>query len=218
MQKFLTLLAAGALLMFLASPTMAEPVCVYTQEPLDPIQDEWVLNGEVHECGWDPPFGPGHEVITSSWRTTDYIPCPNEYQGGLLVEVTITNECCCYGRPRPLWYVADPGTSLTNYDEWVGNCGLSDAEEAFKIDSVGENKPLVFESMGQNDLFEHGETWKFVIQDYNDACGIQPHLFNSLGIASLSTGCPPSTGSIIPEPATLGLLALGALALLRRRS
>ena len=59
----------------------------------------------------------------------------------------------------PLWYVADPETTITNFDGLIGNVGLFDAEEAFRIDSVGINRPLVFESLVYNDLFEPGETW-----------------------------------------------------------
>jgi hypothetical protein len=51
---------------------------------------------------------------------------------------------------------------------------------------------------------------------------LRPHrahcCFDSIGIASVSPGWPPSTGSIItPEPASALCLALGSLVLLRRR-
>ena len=117
-----------------------------------------------------------------------------------------------------LFYVADPETSLTNWDEWVGQVGDPIPEEAFLIDNLGLNKPLVFESITANNIFEVGETWEFVIQNYANALGVVPHAFGTLGIASFSAGDLDSSGSIItPEPATLVLLGLGGLAFRKRR-
>ena len=85
------------------------------------------------------------------------------------------------------------------------------------------NKPLVFESMNVDEVFEAGETWDFIIQDFVNDLGGPPAPFDSIGIASLSTGFPPSTGSIIavPEPSSLALCTLlggiGAFGVWRRR-
>ena len=108
-------------------------------------------------------------------------------------------------------------TNLTNWDEYVGEVGAV-AWKAFKIDAVGENTPLIGESKIADGIWQPGETWYFVIQEYTNSLGLAPNLFGSLGIASKSTGDLASSGSIIvPEPMSLSLLALGGLALVRRR-
>jgi len=214
MRKTLTVLVAGVALLGFVSPAVSEPVEVYTEQ--DPIQDDWFLDGWVDELGNQPAF-PTEEWITSQQVTWEgHIPCPSEYQGGGAVQVSITNMT---GRDWPdLYYVSDPETNLTNIDEWVGQVGDPIPEEAFKIDSVGVNTPLVWESFAANDIFEVGETWWFVIQEYGNTLGGPPHHFNSVGIASFSAGWPPSTGSIItPEPATLTALVIGGLLMGRRR-
>ncbi len=118
------------------------------------------------------------------------------------------------------------GTSFQNYDlKCIGNAGLDDAQLAFRIDAVGLNTPLVYESLSNDGVFENHETWTFVIQDFVGANGRPATPFRSLGIASLSTGgFDGSTGSIIavPEPGTLALLVVGVINVLvyawRRRT
>ena len=215
MKQIMTLVMGGLVLMFLVSSAIAEPVEVYSENgPQDPLY----LDGWVHECGDPPTFGPGHEELVSSWTYTTETACsewPYDDPGITNVLIEITNQTCCDS--LPLWYVADPETSLSNYDGWIGNAGLADAEEAFKIDHIGVNQPLVFESMAWDNLFQPGETWRFIIQDFVNTLGGSPAPFDSIGIAGGSTGWSPSTGSIIPEPATLTLLTLGGLLLVRRR-
>ena len=120
------------------------------------------------------------------------------------------------------WYVADPETTITNYDGWAGNAGLGDAQFAFMIDTMGVNQPLLSGDVNGNFSFDPGETWTFILQDWSSttpAAAANSADFDSLGIASLSSNWPPSTGSIIaiPEPGSLVLLLAGAAALARRR-
>jgi hypothetical protein len=165
----------------------------------------------VDEVGWNPPFPTG-EWITSSYVTTEYRPCYQNPDNPTIpnMEVTITNMTdWCLG---DVFYVADPETGLANND------GLINGQLAFKIDSVGLNMPLIFESAAQDNHFAAGETWKFVIQDYTNAFGLAPHLFASVGVGNLSGGDTFSSGSIItPEPAALSVLLLAVGTFLRRR-
>ncbi len=189
----------------------------YQDGPQDPL----MVPPLVHELGigvngatgQQGPFPPNEEIDAFD-ELTDETACiegpepddpniPNAL-------VTITNLTTTNW--DEVWYVADQETTLTNYDGWVnGNL-------AFKIDWVGVNKPLVFESIAMDNIFQAGETWKFIIQDYQNGPGGPPSALDSIGVPS--PGFPPSTGSIIaiPEPMTIGLLLIGFAGLLRRRS
>ena len=226
-KTFLLFFVCNCVLTFLSLPAVGVPLEVYS---IDGPQDPLLLNGHVHELG-EIVFPPDEAVVVSVWDLTDQTACFDGSDDPMIpnVEVSMTNLTGID------WYdvhfVSDldipnnshpanpvPGASISNFDGWIGNAGLDDHEEAFRIDSIGINMPLVFESFIFDNIFQAGETWSFIIQDY--ILPLPPPLFNSVGIASLSTGYPPSAGSIvavIPEPATIGLLALGCLALVRNR-
>lgn len=222
MRTFAALLTGGLFIALCAPPVTASLVNVYTDP--DPAQDDWTLTGPMHEVGNRQPFDASQWMQSGFQPWDGHVPCPSAYQGGDCIQIWIRNKTSADW--TEVYYVADPETSLTNYDEWVGNAGLGDATPAFRIDAVGENTPLVSESMAADGILQAGETWEFVVQDYSNANTPQPgpHAFGSIGIASLSSDPPPdqtipSTASIIaaPEPAALALLAAGAVVLIRRR-
>ena len=130
-----------------------------------------------------------------------------------------------------VWYVADRDTSISNVDGFaedfgVAASGVPVSNESFRIDNMlsdpnGIHHPLVFESI-PNGLFEPGETWQFVLQDYSNALGLPPDAFTSFGVGSASidiAGTIGSSGSIIavPEPQVLFWLAVALTGLLAGR-
>lgn len=156
---------------------------------------------------------PANETITATDTPSLIVACPSQFNNQIASEqVSITNLT---GRSfNHLWYVADPETTITNKD------GLVNGQHAFKIDSIGLNQNLVFESINANGLFEPGEQWDFVIDGYFNTFGLPPSQMQSIGVGTFSVGDSDSTGSIIaapvPEP-TSGVLAAVALATLFSR-
>lgn len=55
---------------------------------------------------------------------------------------------------------------------------------------------LISESKTQNLIFELGETWVFVIQNYISSLGLVPSLFGSIGVGSGSTADMLSSGGV----------------------
>ncbi len=208
---------------FTAPTAQAVPIDPYgINGPQDTLS---ITGGGWHELG--DLFPPDEEII-SIWADTPYVPCahtPDDPQfPNIEIEMTNLSGIDWYN----VHYVADPETLLTNDDGRIGNLGLLDDQLAFRIDNIGVNTPLVYESMVLDNIFQAGETWKFVIQDFSNSLGALPAPFASRGIASLSAGTADpnllSSGSIIgqvPEPTTLAIWSLlgacGAAAAARRR-
>jgi hypothetical protein len=198
------------LILTVSGTTQAVPTYVSYED--GPQQDPLWVPELVHELGNKPLF-PDDEWITSSDSLTEYIPCPVNYeQGGAPnVLVEITNMTGLYW--FDLWYVKDPETSLTNDDGWINS------QLAFKIDNIGLNTPLVSESLNPDLVFEPGETWGFVIQNYSNTLQLPPSLFGSIAVPT--GGDLMSSGSIIAIPAP-GAILLGSIGVclvgwLRRR-
>ena len=121
-----------------------------------------------------------------------------------------------------LYYVGDPDTVFTNVD------GIADAGVipdlhglAFRIDFVGSNRPLIFESMTPDGVFEPGEIWHFIVQDYFHPAGLAPDAFFSIGMADASfTPVDISSASIVrmvPAPASASVLLLAIAGFRRKR-
>ncbi|MEM8680615.1 MAG: hypothetical protein AAGF97_14805, partial [Planctomycetota bacterium] len=121
-----------------------------------------------------------------------------------------------------LFYVGDPGTVFSNVDGFA-DAGVNPQLTglAFRIDSEGENRPLVFESMAADNVFQPGEEWRFVVQDYSSPWGPADAFF-SVGFADASlNSVGQSAASIVhfvPEPSmTISALAACVAWVLRRQ-
>ncbi|MEM9166459.1 MAG: PEP-CTERM sorting domain-containing protein [Planctomycetota bacterium] len=167
---------------------------------------------------------------------------PSAFQPSQWIEhaFTITDETACSVTDDPtmpnalvqitnltsrtldnLFYVGDPETRFSNVDGNGFGAGTPSVPGlAFRIDSVGANQNLIFESGTFNGLFEPGETWQFIVQDFENAAGTTPDLFFSVGMAGDSIGITNSSASIVrmvPSPGTAALAGLGLAFAGRRR-
>jgi hypothetical protein len=210
--------AAVASAILLTGPATSHAVPQIVQSQDTPHCDVLMPLSLVDELG-HPSVFPFGERIDAFSTFTQQAACPshdNPNIPNVVVQMTNLNPFTFFD----LHYVADPntpgaiGTSISNED------GLVNAGQAFRIDTVGLNRPLLGESINNNGLFEPGETWRFIIDDYVNTAGIPAHAFFSIGVGAASGG-PPSSGSIIaliPEPASMGLLGVAGLGILRRRT
>ena len=164
-KTFLLFLVCNCVLTFLSLPAAGVPLDVYS---IDGPQDPLLLNGPVHELG-ETVFPPD-EMVISVWDLTDQTACfdgsDNPTIPNVLVSMTNLTGIDWYD----VHFVSDldnlqapngtpvPGASISNFDGWIGNAGLDDHAEAFKIDSIGINTPLVFESLIPDEIFQDRKT------------------------------------------------------------
>jgi uncharacterized protein (TIGR03382 family) len=122
-----------------------------------------------------------------------------------------------------LFYVADGNTRFSNFDGFAMSAGDPLETLAFRIDNEGANRNLVFESMDNDGVLQAGETWRFIVQDYENDFGLSAAAFFSFGFAgdSTVTGDQLSSASIVqfpvPAPGALALFGLAGLSAARRR-
>lgn len=210
-RSLLTICAIFCLVAFAASST-ALAVLTDVQHSDGP-QDPLIVPELVDELGI-LVFPPDELISTYEYQTNQTV-CfdPATPDDLLILNVVVGMVNLTPTNWTEVWYVADPEETLhSNFDGWV-NGGT-----AFRIDWVGIHAPLIFENILVDGIFQAGETWEFVIQDYSNIFGTPASVLGSIAVPS-PFGPDLSSGSIIaiPEPVTICLLGLGSLALLRRR-
>ncbi len=216
-------IAAPAVLTALAFVAHADPVQgIYTDSA---SCDNHGNRISTEEFGDPSVFGQTQWIRHASTFTQD-VACPMTDDPTLpnsLVEITnLTGRSL-----TDLFYVGDASltgignTTFSNVDGLASQLTTTPplAALAFRIDSIGMNRNLVFESITANNVFEPGETWAFIVQDYHNDLGLAPDAFFSVGYADGSPA-PGSSASIVqfvPAPGAASLAALGGLAIARRR-
>jgi len=198
---------------------------VAAAEPIDggyfdvPFCDDHGPQTAVEEFGDASVFAPD-ETIDHVATFTQQVACPMtdnpDIPNALVVMTNLTGRFL-----DNLYYVGDQETSFSNVDGNGFGAGSPDIlGRAFRIDGIGSNRNLVFESMTPDGIFEPGETWQFIVQDYSNALGLTPDSFTSIGMAgdsfAIINTSAASVVRMVPAPAS-SVLGLMGLALLRRR-
>lgn len=181
-----------------------------------------------HEIGETTGFPTDERILVVVSAVTNYSCVADDgFPNDFTVQMTNLSQ---YAYTN-LFFVADAGITIGNADgtaEDVLNAPGVFAD-AFRIDgtvTLGVNNNLIGESGIVNEIFEPGETWRFIVTNVGFPANIPPILvFDSVGgFSGGSLGFPPSTASIIgtqivPEPTTALLLGLGLTAItLQRRA
>jgi len=169
------------------------------------VCDPLSIPPNVHELGEGTiglgatgPF-PLDEEIDVEALSIEVSPCPtadNPIKANFVVSITNVSPITYVD----LWYVAEPTTAISNIDGTVTETFPLPGPDgfAFRIDSsdspggCGAHCPLFSETLTSDGVFEPGETWDFIIQDYAHT-SLGPSAINSLNFGSSST----SSGSIL---------------------
>lgn len=211
--KSLNLLLTAAVLSTFTLQATASPIFVTSADLVNHCDVLAPLPALMDELGTSAAF-PADEFITAVSTFTNQDACPTS-SSPLIPNVllSITNQTNLSF--TDLHYVTDFGSGFTNFD------GVINGFEAVRLDNIGVNRPLIAEIGGFQPLvFEPGETWQVILDDWSTGSGLTAADLGSIGIPS---GVLPdiSSGSIValpvPEPASVALLTTGVLLGIRRR-
>ncbi len=221
-KKTLSLLSSLAVVTF-ASQAQALPTKVVHLDT--PGCDTLFIPENVDEIGNVGVFPADEALFATDQGSANFAPCPTSDIAGFADPVVEIRNLS--GRDwLEVWYVANPETTITNYDGEANDITFAPLQEAFRIDNDildpgGINHSLIFESITPDGIWESNESWRFILQDYTNLLGLSPAAINSLGVGNASgpgaAGFITSSGSIIgitqiPEPSACLLMVLGLAA------
>lgn len=219
MEAFRSAVAATATVAF-ALTAGAYPVAGVTTDlpQCDPLVGLIIYE----ELGTSPAFDPFPiERIAAQATNTAQVAC-RSYQpdtdptNDWLVSMTnLTGRNIVH----PLLFVVDDGGAVGNRDGLaISAVAPNVPADAFKINARGLNRPLVNESIVFDGIFQAGETWDFIV---NDFLGVPagPPVFSSLNFAGASnaTLSNASIVTVVPTPGALVGGVFGLLIAARRR-
>ncbi len=215
---FTTLFAAS---MFVNVTSQAYAVPTQMVNIDTPQCDTLFIPDDVHELGDVGVFPADEALFATNLGQTSGSACQSS-DDPVVPNVVVDIRNLSGIAWEEVWYVADPETTISNFDGEANEVPFSPIQEAFRIDNDvtdpgGVNHALIFESMTADGIWEINETWQFILQDYSNLSGLSASDINSIGVGNNSPnfGITDSSGSIIaitqvPEPASLALLTIGA--------
>ena len=185
----LVLMAAGSVH---ALPTQVVHVNTPDCDPL-------FIPTDVEEIGDFTVFPADESLDAQDLGQSPIIPCPAN-NDTLIPDVVVDMRNLTGRKWSEVWYVANPDTSISNFDGIANDAAFPLGHFAFRIDRfasdpLGGHHPLIAESGTPDGIWEIGESWTFVLQDYGNALGLGPDKIDSLGIGDASplVGIIPST-------------------------
>lgn len=223
--RWLSTVIAVLLLGLYAGSVLAVPVKAHYID--GPACDSYGAQDLTHEIGDAAVFPIDEALLVTVNQSTDpaHFTCVGDDGISNEWRVRITNiSTVDY---KDLFFVVDAGVTVGNADGLIEDVAFPGFTDAFRIDgtvTLGVNNPLVSESGLVDEILQSGETWEFLVTNFGSFAALPPPFFDSPGgFAFSSAGGPPSNASIVanlvPEPASLGLLVVGAALMgLRTRS
>jgi len=169
-----------------------------------PVDVDEIGNGALTGPIISNPFPPIEELTSGIVVPDGPTSClsGNLDTGILNPVVSIKNDVFPPEAFEEVWYIADVDTTIENLDGFDGGINrmfFIDSPASFGGFGCGLNCPLIFESMTIDGIWEPGETWHIILQDFVNSGGASPGNFNSIGVGFASTGSTPgmSSGSIV---------------------
>ena len=220
-RRTISTLAAACITGLLAPLASAVPMPgnFVDDQRCDPVSNRSL----THELGNVTVFPTNEAFLVSVQPTNQTICVPNDgIANDWIVRIVNVSGIAW----QDLFFVCDGGVTVGNADGVMFNPAIATTPptDAFRIDGTvtvtGMNDNLIGESMTNNEIFQPGEIWQFMVSNFMSP-GFAPPTFNTIGFGFATPAPSTSHASIlanpIPEPASLGLIGVVGIALGTRR-